>query len=105
MKKKQTTKEEIKKLEGELKKDEGAWLKSLGELGDLARLLMRLQEDQIEHTKEIAELSARLKNLREELNDKDFSRCCRCDFVTSVCVFSRGSSRPNCRRHDREARQ
>ena len=62
---KKTFKEDLKKMEGELKKDEGAWLKSLGELGDLARLLMRLQEDQIEHTKEIQELKLRLKQHEE----------------------------------------
>jgi hypothetical protein len=63
--KKRTIKDDLKKIEGELKKDEGAWLKSLGELGDLARLLMRLQEDQIEHTKEIETLKARLKEHEE----------------------------------------
>lgn len=45
--KKSTVKEMLKKLEEEenrLAKDEGAWLKSLGELGDFARLLVKLQE-------------------------------------------------------------
>lgn len=64
--KKKSLKDDLKKLEGELAKDEGAWLKSLGELGDLARLLMRLQEDQIEHTKEIEALKIRLKAHEEE---------------------------------------
>jgi hypothetical protein len=59
--KKATLKDDLKKLECVIAKDEGAWLKSLGELGDLARLLMRLQEDQIENTKEIHALKERLK--------------------------------------------
>ena len=33
----------IKIVEDRLSKDEGAWLKSLGEIGDLARLLYALQ--------------------------------------------------------------
>jgi len=63
--KKRTIKDDLKRVEVELKKDEGAWLKSLGELGDLARLLMKLQEDQIQHTREIEMLKLRLR-LHEE---------------------------------------
>ena len=55
----------IEEEEGRLQKDEGAWLKSLGELGDMARLILKIQSDQIENTKTIAKLEARIKVLEE----------------------------------------
>ena len=51
---KKTLKTLLTTLAGELKKDEGAWLKVLGECGDLARFLLKLQ-------KEIEELRLELK--------------------------------------------
>lgn len=53
----------IKDVEDRLAKDEGAWLKSLGELGDMARLLLKCQQDQIANTKTIIELEKRIQKL------------------------------------------
>jgi hypothetical protein len=53
----------IAEVEDRLNKDEGAWLKSLGELGDMARMLLKCQQDQIENTKTIIALEKRIQKL------------------------------------------
>ena len=69
--KKLTLKQLLAKLrdeEARLEKDEGAWLKSLGELGDLARILLKVQQDQADQTKLIANLAERVERLEGGMN-------------------------------------
>jgi hypothetical protein len=64
--KKLTTAELIKKVEAEAERlthDENAWLKSLGELGDLSRYIIKMQQSQIEQGKMILEMLERIKKL------------------------------------------
>lgn len=66
--KKLTIKQLLKKVNEEeqrLAKDEGAWLKSLGELGDLARILLKVQQDQADQMKLIVELTGRIERLEQ----------------------------------------
>ena len=53
---------QIREDEERLAKDEGAWLKSLGELGDVARLLLRMQEKIDAQETRIAALERRLED-------------------------------------------
>lgn len=55
----------LKDEETRLEKDEGAWLKSLGELGDLARILLKVQQDQADQMKLIVELTGRIERLEK----------------------------------------
>ena len=64
--KKLTTEQLIKKVEAEAERlthDENAWLKSLGELGDLSRYIIKIQQSQIEQGKMLVELLERIKKL------------------------------------------
>ena len=64
--KKLTTQQLIKKVEEEAERlthDENAWLKSLGELGDLSRCIIKIQQSQIEQGKMLVELLERIKIL------------------------------------------
>lgn len=70
--KKITAKEILRKLDDEAKRlaqDEGAWLKSLGELGDMARVLLKVQADQTEQLGQIITLNERVEALERRLNE------------------------------------
>lgn len=70
--KKITAKEILRKLDDEAKRltqDEGAWLKSLGELGDMARILLKVQTDQTDQLAQIITLTERVEALERRLNN------------------------------------
>jgi hypothetical protein len=72
MMKKLTTTQLIKKVEEEAERlthAENAWLKSLGELGDLSRYIIKMQQSQIEQGKMILELLERIKTLEGGPNE------------------------------------
>lgn len=72
--KKITAKEILRKLDDEAKRlaqDEGAWLKSLGELGDMARILLKTQSDQTEQLDQILKLNDRVEALERRLSNEN----------------------------------
>lgn len=63
-----TTKDLLGKIEDSetrLAHDENSWLKSLGELGDLARMIMKIQQDQIDQSKLILSVIERIQKIEE----------------------------------------
>lgn len=72
--KKITAKEILRKLDDEAKRlaqDEGAWLKSLGELGDMARILLKVQADQTDQLVQIITLNERVEALERRLSNEN----------------------------------
>lgn len=56
-----------KKIEERLNQDEGAWLKMIGEVGDISRLILADRADHKRLEERIAWLADRLAQLEEKL--------------------------------------
>lgn len=56
-----------KRIEERLNQDEGAWLKMIGEIGDMARMILRSQDETKKLTEQVLRLTDRLAQLEERL--------------------------------------
>ena len=56
-----------KRIEERLNQDEGAWLKMIGEIGDMARMILRSQDETKKLTEQVVRLTDRLAQLEERL--------------------------------------